>query len=69
MLGFQTLLRGCNSQLSGTEIKFNDVDYGFGWQNSMPLFWAELKTVEKAFLAIGIITGSSLLLSAFGLCG
>ena len=37
MVGFQTLLRGCKAQYpEGWEA----VDYGFGWEDSIPLKWA-----------------------------
>jgi hypothetical protein len=40
MEGFQTVLHACQSQLSNTSIKYDDVDYGIKWKKSYPLRFA-----------------------------
>jgi len=57
---FQTLLRGCKAQLKGSDINYKDVNYGFGWQKSFPLFWATLSMAQKAGMALGIVFGATL---------
>lgn len=46
--GFQTLLRGCKAQLHGTDLDFNNIDYGFKWKKSCALGWAEAPTWKKS---------------------
>lgn len=68
--GFQTLLYGCEEQLKGTDVRFEDVDYGFKKKKSLPLYWATLSTAKKAGLAIGIIFGGVVgLMILLALCG
>ncbi|KAI9783858.1 MAG: hypothetical protein M1816_001159 [Peltula sp. TS41687] len=60
MKGFRTLLRGCKAQLEGTDLDFHAIDYGFKWNNSIPLRWAmvnEDKEQERV-LIIGILAES-----------
>jgi hypothetical protein len=73
--GFQTLLYGCEQQLKGSGIAFEDVDYGFGkikGPKSLPYYWATLSTGKKAGLAIGIMAGGFValitLLVCLGMC-
>jgi hypothetical protein len=70
LVGFQTLLYGCEQQLKGTDIDFGSVDYGFGKKGpaSLPLFWATLGTGEKAGLALGMIVGGLLAIVLLCMC-
>jgi hypothetical protein len=47
IVGFQTLLRGCKAQLSGSGIDFEKIDYGFKWKHSSPLTWAAYSSAQK----------------------
>jgi hypothetical protein len=54
MVGFQTLLRGCKSQLEGSGIDFDKIDYGFSWKHSFPLTWAAYSTGQKGGVGFGL---------------
>jgi hypothetical protein len=69
MVGFQTLLYGCEQQLKGTAIDFKQVDYGFNKPKiSFVFFWATTSTAIKAGVAIGMIVGGLVSLLLIGCC-
>lgn len=51
MQGFQTLLRGCKAQYDG----FDKVDYGFNWENTIPLKWAMWSLAKKIGFCLSIV--------------
>ena len=57
MENFQSLLYGCESQLSGSGTNFSAIDYGYSKKKSLPLWWATLEKAEKGGVVIGMIVG------------
>ncbi|KAK6523216.1 hypothetical protein TWF694_006108 [Orbilia ellipsospora] len=54
--GFQTLLRGCKSQLAkSTGTRFNDIDYGYKISNAIPYLWAIAPLWKQVLITIACI--------------
>lgn len=68
LVGFQTLLYGCEKQLKGSDINFGDIDYGFKKKKSLPLYWATLNMAQRAGLGSGIVAGGLVVIFALICC-
>jgi len=61
-------LRGCYEQLKASPIQFKDVDYGYAWENSFLIAWADWSDGVRAGVVIGIIVGGIVVLSVLCCC-
>lgn len=57
---FQTLLYGCQRQLSTYDMDYDSIDYGFSQSKSFKIVFASWSTAEKAGVLIGIICAGGL---------
>ena len=66
--GSQTLLRGCKEQLSKSDIAFDSVDYGYGWDNSFKYQWELWSVGQKVGVVMGFVGGLFVLVSLMLCC-
>lgn len=70
--GSQTFLRACYAQLKATDINFENVDYGFKWENSFPMDWQQWNAGIRAGVVIAfvvaLVTLIAMLVCICGVC-